>query len=316
MSDGLSSVLGDMDPGKFLAEHWQRKPLLVRSAIPEYVSPISGDELAGLAMESEVESRIVLENWKDKPWVLRHGPFAESEFEELPASHWTLLVQAIDLWVPETQALLDRFDFLPRWRLDDLMVSFAPAGGSVGPHFDQYDVFLLQVEGHRHWRLGGSCDSNTPLLAGTDLGILQEFTSHEDWLLGPGDMLYVPPNVAHWGIAESDCLTFSIGFRSPRFSDMLGDLAVELAAGETALEHEYYRDPPLTPAMAAEAIDPAFVSKARQTLVDLIDNEALIADWLARYMTQPKYPDLVEMTGERRRARINGRDYENGEPDQ
>lgn len=316
MSRVSDSVLGDMDPGKFLAEHWQRKPLLVRSAVPGYVSPISADELAGLAMESEVESRIVLENWNDKPWVLRHGPFAESVFEELPASHWTLLVQAIDLWMPETQGLLDRFDFLPRWRLDDLMVSYAPAGGSVGPHFDQYDVFLLQVEGERHWRLGRSCDSNTALLAGTDLRILQEFTTQEEWLLGPGDMLYVPPNVAHWGIAESDCLTFSIGFRSPRLSDMLGDLAIELAASDSLPGHEYYRDPPLTPAMAGETIDPAFVSKARQALRDIVDNEALIADWIARYMTQPKYPDLIELTGETRRARISGRDYENGEPDQ
>ena len=316
MSRVSDSVLGDMDPGKFLAEHWQRKPLLVRSAVPGYVSPISADELAGLAMESEVESRIVLENWNDKPWVLRHGPFAESVFEELPASHWTLLVQAIDLWMPETQGLLDRFDFLPRWRLDDLMVSYAPAGGSVGPHFDQYDVFLLQVEGERRWRLGRSCGSNTALLAGTDLRILQEFTTQEEWLLGPGDMLYVPPNVAHWGIAESDCLTFSIGFRSPRLSDMLGDLAIELAASDSLPGHEYYRDPPLTPAMAGETIDPAFVSKARQALRDIVDNEALIADWIARYMTQPKYPDLIELTGETRRARISGRDYENGEPDQ
>ncbi|MDX2464066.1 MAG: cupin domain-containing protein [Porticoccus sp.] len=304
------SVLAELSTDEFLHEYWQKKPLLIRNALPDFKSPLMPDELAGLSLEEEVESRIVIEQGQSGPWELQTGPFDESIFEQLPESHWTLLVQAVDLWVPGVKTLLNKFDFLPPWRLDDVMVSYAPHGGSVGPHFDYYDVFLLQGLGQRHWQIGGSCDHNSPRQSGTPLRILSEFSKVEEWILNPGDMLYIPPQIAHWGVAENDCLTYSIGFRSPSVADMLGDLATELMAQDHT---GYFRDPPLTAAMATEAIHPLFIQQAKSFLSELLDDEALLADWFARYMTSPKYPELTEETGEHRTAVVAGNTYLNGE---
>lgn len=305
------NVFGDLAPEHFLRDYWQRKPLLVRGALAEYVSPIAGDELAGLALEADVESRLVSNGDVTEPWPVRFGPFAEQDFLQLPPRDWTLLVQAVDLWCPEVADLYRYFDFLPRWRMDDIMASYAAPGGSVGPHFDQYDVFLIQVAGHRRWQIGGYCDDQTPLLAGTELQIIEDFQATEDWLLGPGDMLYLPPGLAHWGVAEDACTTFSLGFRSPLLSDMLADLAAELSA--QGLD-QHYRDPVLTSAMGRTEIDPAFVAHAKHQLFALLDNDPLLADWFARYMTAPKYPDLLDASGELRQAQVQGREYLNGEP--
>lgn len=303
-------VLGGLAPADFFADYWQRKPLLVRHALPGYTSPVSADELAGLALEEDVESRLVLEQGVSGPWELRHGPFQNDDFRQLPENAWTLLVQGVDLWVPQVAEVLDHFDFLPRWRLDDVMISYAAAQGSVGPHFDQYDVFLLQVEGTRRWQVGGACDSSSSVLTNTDLSILANFNAEQNWLLEPGDMLYVPPGIAHWGVAETPGLTFSIGFRSPNLADMLGELAMDI--GEQP-DTPRYVDPPLDVTMARDEIDAAFVTQAKQQLSALLEDEALIADWLARYMTSPKYPGLEELTGEQRSAQVNGRRYRNGE---
>tara|TARA_R110001592_G_scaffold116059_1_gene316936 strand:- start:75027 stop:75971 length:945 start_codon:yes stop_codon:yes gene_type:complete len=304
------SVLASLSTDEFLREYWQKKPLLIRNAFPDFKSPLTPDELAGLSLEEEVESRIVIEQGQSGPWELQTGPFEESIFEQLPESHWTLLVQAADLWVPEVKALLNKFDFLPPWRLDDVMVSYAPYGGSVGPHFDYYDVFLLQGLGQRRWQVGGSCDHSAPRQPGTPLRILSEFNKVEEWVLNPGDMLYIPPQIAHWGVAENDCLTYSIGFRSPSIADMLGDLATELMAQDHT---GYFRDPPLTPAMATESIHPLFIQQVKSMLSELLDDEALLADWFARYMTSPKYPEFTEETGENRTAVVAGNAYLNGE---
>ncbi len=304
-------VLGNLTPDQFLSEHWQRKPLLVRAALKDYVSPLSADELAGLALEEEVESRLVSNGDATAPWPVRFGPFSEQDFARLPKTDWTLLVQAVDLWCPEVAELCAHFDFLPRWRTDDIMASFAAPGGSVGPHFDQYDVFLIQIAGHRRWQIGTVCDDKTPLVEGTELQIIDKFEAVDEWVLGPGDMLYLPPGVAHWGVAQDACMTFSLGFRSPLLLDMLSDLAVELSA--QGLD-QHYRDPVLTAAMGSDEIDPVFVAHAKQQLLALLDNEPLIADWLARFMTAPKYPDLVDASGEQRQASTMGRQYRNGEP--
>lgn len=302
------NVLGATAPAQFLREYWQRKPLLIRNALPQYVSPISPEELAGLALEQEVESRLVTSSGDQ--WSLRHGPFAEDDFRSLPEQDWTLLVQGVDLWVPEVKALLGRFDFLPPWRLDDIMVSYACPGGSVGPHFDQYDVFLLQVEGQRRWRVGAPCDARTPLREDLPLRQIKDFRPQQDWLLEPGDMLYLPPGVSHWGVAETACLTFSIGFRSPSIADMLGDLSVELLSQGYDV---HYRDPALSPEMAAQDIDPAFIAQAKQQLWQALNDDDLIADWFARFMTATKYPELEELTEEQRHAKIRGRRYFNGD---
>ena len=301
-------ILGELSAESFLQHYWQKKPLLVRGALADYASPISADELAGLALESEVESRIVESQGRD--WTLKHGPFTEEDFLGLPEQDWTLLVQGVDLWVPEVQALLAQFAFLPPWRLDDVMVSFACPGGSVGPHFDQYDVFLLQVEGQRRWQIGAECSKETPLRDNSPLRILQEFNAREEWLLDPGDMLYLPPGVAHWGVAQTECLTYSIGFRSPSIADMLGDLSVELM---TQGYDVHYRDPALTPTMASSNIDQAFIDQAKQQLWQAINDDDLISDWFARFMTATKYPELEEVTEEERHASVRGRRYFNGD---
>lgn len=295
---------------EFLSEYWQKQPLLIPNAFPNFESPLSPDELAELSLEEDIESRIVIEQGKSGLWELQTGPFEESTFTHLPDSHWSLLVQAVDLWIPEVKALLQNFDFLPPWRLDDIMVSYAPIGGSVGPHFDYYDVFLLQGLGQRHWKVGQTCDYNSPLLVNTPLRILSEFNSVQEWTLNPGDILYLPPQLAHWGVAENDCLTYSIGFRSPSLSDMLGDLATELMTQD---HPAYFRDPKLTTAMANETIHPLFIQQVKSLLGELLDDEKLLSEWFARYMTTPKYPELIEETDEKRVASIAGKTYLNGD---
>jgi len=282
----------------------------VRQALPDYQLPVTPHDLAALALEPDVESRIVLEQGAEHPWQLRLGPFSEQDFAQLPRSHWTLLIQALDLWVPEVADLYQHFAFLPPWRRDDIMASFAAPGGSVGPHFDQYDVFLLQVEGDRRWQIGAPCAPDVAILEGTELDILAQFEPEQEWLLEPGDLLYLPPRVPHWGIAETECMTLSVGFRAPSVADMLAELAVDVATLPGVAE---YRDPPLTPAMATVHIDPAFIAQVREQLSSVLADEALLADWFARYMTQAKYPDLEAVTGERRVASVGRRFYENGE---
>ena len=276
----------------FLAEYWQRKPLLIRQALSGFTSPIEADELAGLALEEDIESRLIIESKASPYWSLQCGPFASKDFQNLPPSHWTLLVQAVDQWVPEVHELLRHFDFLPQWRVDDIMLSYAADQGSVGPHFDQYDVFLLQGEGQRRWRLGQYCDANTPLLKGPELRIVDNFEQSEEWLLEPGDMLYLPPGLAHWGIAEGACMTYSIGFRAPSATELLSDLATELLSQNTATDALIYRDPPLTTTMAKGAIDDHFIDEVKNLLLRQLDNKEQLAKWFARFMTTRKYPDL------------------------
>ena len=276
----------------FLAEYWQRKPLLIRQALPGFTSPIEADELAGLALEEDIESRLIIESKSSPYWSLQCGPFAGEDFQNLPPSHWTLLVQAVDQWVPEIHDLLRHFDFLPQWRVDDIMLSYAADQGSVGPHFDQYDVFLLQGEGQRRWRLGQYCDIDTPLLQGPDLRIVDNFEQSEEWLLEPGDMLYLPPSLAHWGIAEGECMTYSIGFRAPSATELLSDLATELLSQNSATDELVYRDPALTTAMAKGAIDAGFIDEVRNLLLRQLDDKEQLTKWFASFMTTRKYPDL------------------------
>lgn len=205
------------DPAGFLARHWQREPLLIRAAVADFHPPVSAEELAGLAMEEEVESRIVVR--RDASWELQHGPFAADAFNF--SDPWTLLVQGVDQLLPEVAELRRLVNGPPTWRLDDIMVSYASDGGGVGPHFDRYDVFLLQGEGERLWRLGQRCDEHSALLPHDHLCLLEHFDCQAEYRLQCGDVLYVPPGVAHWGISVGDSTCFSIGFRAPRLADLL-----------------------------------------------------------------------------------------------
>jgi 50S ribosomal protein L16 3-hydroxylase len=283
-------LLGGLTARQFMADYWQKKPLLVRQAIPGFESPISPDELAGLALEEEIESRLVIENGA-RPWELQRGPFSEETFQALPERDWTLLVQAVDQFVPEVAELLEQFKFLPKWRIDDVMISFAAPGGGVGPHFDNYDVFLLQGHGKRRWQIGQVCDSESPMLQHADLKILAEFVKTEEWVLEPGDMLYLPPLLAHCGTAEDDCMTYSVGFRAPSAAEVLTHFTDFL--GQFLPEEERYSDAGAQPTDDPTQIQRDALERLKALLNEHMSDERLLMTWFGQFMTEPRYPELI-----------------------
>ncbi len=229
---------GGMPVKTFLRDWWRKKPLLIRNAFPDFESPITPEELAGLALEEEAVSRLILERGGAYPWQLRHGPFREEDFANLPETHWTLLVQEVDRWVPELAGLFERFLFVPSWRFDDIMVSYAPEGGNVGAHVDRYDVFLIQALGRREWRIGAKPLPVEEEVSAPDIDVdmLADFEPDEVLVLDEGDMLYLPPRVAHHGIALDSCMTFSVGFRAPGHSEYLDAVLRRAIADADPLE--------------------------------------------------------------------------------
>lgn len=253
-----------MPPAQFLRDYWQKRPLLVRRAFPDFTAPLSPEDLAGLACEEQALSRLVQHDRASDSWSLRQGPFAEEEFPRLPRQDWTLLVQDVDKWDADVAALLTAFEFLPRWRIDDIMVSFAAPGGSVGAHVDQYDVFLLQGEGHRRWQIDARPNPPLEFRDDVELRLLQRFEPSHDWTLAPGDMLYLPPGVPHHGVAIDACLTFSIGMRAPAQSELLVDFAEYVA--EQLPESGRFADPDLAPAAEPGEIDEAALGRVRSAM--------------------------------------------------
>ena len=273
-----------MRPERFLREYWQKKPLLVRNAFPGFESPISPEDLAGLACEDGVLARIVAHEPEGDRWLLRHGPFPEDMFPAMPHHDWTLLVQDVDKWDADVRALLDHFDFLPRWRIDDVMVSFAAPGGSVGAHVDQYDVFLLQAQGRRRWQIDDRPNPPVHFRLDVELKLLQRFDPTHDWVLEPGDMLYLPPGVPHHGVAEDACLTFSVGMRAPAAAELLGDFVDTLAS--EADESLRFADPDLAPAKDAHEIDAAAMARVVEALNLLRMNDPeRLGEWFGRFIT-------------------------------
>ena len=278
-----------MPPADFLRDYWQKKPLLIRNAFPGLVSPLEPEDLAGLACEEGTLSRLVAHDRAGDGWMVRHGPFDEELFPQLGDHDWTLLVQDVDKWDADVAALLPAFDFLPRWRIDDVMVSFAATGGSVGAHVDQYDVFLLQAQGHRRWQIdaGAAVGRHAPPLAFRDdveLKLLREFTPTHDWVLAPGDMLYLPPGVPHHGVAVDPCLTFSVGMRAPSAAELLGDFVDTLSAD--ADEALRYRDPDLAVPADPNEIDEAAMRRVVDGLNALRMNDPeRLGDWFGRFIT-------------------------------
>ena len=287
------SPLGNISIEEFLQEYWQKKPLLVRNAFPDFTSPIDPDDMAGLSLMEEVESRIILENKKDKSWQVQHGPFNDDTFATLPEQDWTLLVQAVDQWVPEMADLMNQFNFIPNWRLDDMMASFAPKGGSVGPHFDHYDVFLIQGLGQRSWQVGPKCDESSPFLNDVPVKILKKMQVTHEWTLNPGDMLYLPPAYAHNGVALNDAMTFSVGFRAPSEADILMGLSEHLA--QRLNNDKRYSDPqPSNASKQPSLINADAIAKVSEIINQHIQKEGAIEQWLAQYMTESKYEGLHE----------------------
>ena len=274
-----------MSPAEFLRSYWQKRPLLIRKAFPRFASPLAPEDLAGLACEDAVLARIVEHDRRHDRWTLRHGPFAEDDFPALPDHDWTLLVQDVDKWDMDVRALRGEFDFLPSWRLDDVMVSFAAPGGSVGAHVDQYDVFLLQGHGRRRWLIDARPGAPTDFRDDVELKLLREFDPDHDWVLEPGDMLYLPPGVPHHGIAEDACLTFSIGMRAPSRAELMLDLAEELAAGIP--DELRYADPDLQPPTDPNEIDDAAFARVLAAVQPLRDlDDAALRRWFGRFITR------------------------------
>jgi 50S ribosomal protein L16 3-hydroxylase len=276
-------ILGNLTSEQFLTDYWQKKPLLIKQAIPNYKGILDANELAGLACEEDVQSRIVQIN--DNQWQVKDGPFKDKDFAKLPANDWTLLVQSVNHFLPEAAELLKLFNFIPNARLDDLMISYAPKGGGVGPHLDSYDVFLLQGSGKRNWKISTQTDHT--LIEGAPLKILKHFVAEQEWVLEAGDMLYLPPQVAHWGIAEDDdCMTYSIGFRAPKSQELLHEFMNYLQ--DTICVEGLYADPDLTLQQNPAEISHDMVSKVNKMLTLLSWNEDSVGDFLGRYLTEPK----------------------------
>ena len=298
--------LGDLSPARFLEEHWQKKPLFVANAFPEFALPdyspaISPDELAGLACEDDVEARLVLEQGGSQPWELRHGPFTDADFAKLPETHWTLLIQECNKYVPELARLLELFNFIPNWRIDDIMVSYAPEYGSVGPHTDQYDVFLIQGLGRRRWQIDSHVSPDAKHIPDIDLAILDlpesGYQWEQEWIANPGDMLYLPPGVAHYGVAMEDCMTFSVGFRAASHYELLSDFVDYTGEQKTEAdpkEQLRYSDPGLELQAHPGEITQLSLNQVEKILYENLSDKEAISHWFGRFATQPKneIPDL------------------------
>ena len=280
---------GNIDAATFLRRYWQRKPLLMRQACAGFEEPLSPEELAGLACEEEVESRLVFTHKDD--WELKSGPFAEHDFTSLPKDNWTLLVQSADLWVEEVKLLLQAVPFIPNWRVDDVMISYATPGGGVGPHFDYYDVFLVQGRGSRTWRIGQHCTAADELRSASGLKLLSHFETQAEYTLHHGDVLYVPPGVAHWGVSNDDSLCYSIGFRAPSVAELLLGYSEQLADQFSA--DQRYTDPALDAAQPAGEVSQAAIDQAWRLLQRALRDKDGFAQWFAASMTESRYPDSI-----------------------
>lgn len=218
------NVLGELSIEDFLANYWQKKPLVVRNAFPDFEMPFTAEELAGLTLETDAPGRMIIEHGlppENKPWQVKLAPFEDEDFTTMPDSHSTFLVNDLERYIPELGNLIEPFRFIPDWRIDDLMVSYAEDQGTVGPHTDDYDVFLIQGEGKRRWKVITREDYPKELIPDLPIALLKEFNEDEEWILEPGDLLYLPPNMPHYGIAEGPCFTFSVGFQAPRTVDLV-----------------------------------------------------------------------------------------------
>jgi 50S ribosomal protein L16 3-hydroxylase len=274
------TLLGGITPARFLKEYWQKKPLLIRQAIPNFQAPLSREELFSLAREDETESRLITHF--DEQWALSHGPF--SKLPPLRKKEWCLLVQGVNLFHDAADELLQQFRFLPDARLDDLMISYASDGGGVGPHFDSYDVFLLQAHGKRRWRI--SAQEDLRLMPGMPLKILSHFQPEEEWVLEPGDMLYLPPHYAHDGTAIGECMTYSVGFRAPSYQE-LGEGFLQFLSESIDLPGRY-ADPDHSVVDSPAQLGQDMLKRVAGQLAAIRFDEADIAIFLGEYISEPK----------------------------
>jgi 50S ribosomal protein L16 3-hydroxylase len=278
----------NLDPVRFLHDYWQKEELLIRNPWNSWRNPLTPDELAGLACEEEVESRLIIEEANE--WELEQGPFPEARFASLPPKGWTLLVQAVDHYVPAVAALIEPFRFIPNWRIDDIMVSYAADQGSAGPHFDQYDVFLIQGLGRRRWQVGRRCDDTSEMLPHEDLRLLANFEPQREWVLEAGDILYLPPGLAHHGVAVgNDCMTYSIGFRAPCASELIAHWSEHLLMGME--DDERYADRKLKIQDNPGEIRADAIAELHGIVAKRMLDQQAFARWFGEYSSTPKYAE-------------------------
>jgi 50S ribosomal protein L16 3-hydroxylase len=282
-------LLGGLNAQTFMRRHWEKKPLLIRQAIPGFKPILDRSELLDLAAMDDVESRLVVQALpgKEKQWRFRHGPFARKSLPPFKQPGWSVLVQGVDLHDERVHALMNQFRFVPNARLDDLMISYATDGGGVGPHFDSYDVFLLQAHGRRRWRIGRQKDMS--LVPDMPLKILANFVPEHEFVLEPGDMLYLPPRYAHDGIAEGECMTYSIGFRSPSKGEVAREI-LERVADQATEEagSAIYRDPAQTAVANSGAIPEAMMDFAQLAMKMALRDPLAVRRAMGEYLTEPK----------------------------
>ena len=282
-------LLGGLSPQTFMRRHWQKKPLVIRQAIPGFKPPLDRTDLLDLASQEEVQSRLVVQENAGgaRPWRFKHGPFNRKALPPFKQPGWTLLVQGVDLLDQRVHALMNQFRFVPDARLDDVMVSYASDGGGVGPHFDSYDVFLLQAHGQRRWRIGRQKDLS--LQPEMPLKILAHFEPEMELVLDAGDMLYLPPRYAHDGVAVGECMTYSIGFRAPSRAELAGELLQRLAEDAAdAVGDSLYADPKQVALAQTGEIPEPLVAFARKALEDALCDPLALQRVLGEYLTEPK----------------------------
>jgi 50S ribosomal protein L16 3-hydroxylase len=288
LPDAPAPLLGGLTPSQFMRRYWQKKPLLIRGAIPGVTPPLARDALFELAASDDAEARLISRT--RGRWQLEHGPFGADALPSVKRREWTLLVQGVDLHNDHARVLLDRFRFVPDARLDDLMISYATDGGGVGPHFDSYDVFLLQVHGKRRWRI--SAQRDLTLQPGLPLKVLQHFEPDEEWVLEPGDMLYLPPHIAHDGVAVGECMTCSIGFRAPSANELVGQFLYYLAErsdiARSKAGERLYRDPDQEAVAHPAALPARLVDELGAILARVRWTERDLVSFLGSYLSEPK----------------------------
>ncbi|MCA0402771.1 MAG: cupin domain-containing protein [Proteobacteria bacterium] len=274
---------GSLTKEQFLKDYWQKKPYLFKKALNNFIQPLSADELAGLSLEEDVESRLVYQTKEAPFWHLKKGPFDEKEFRHLPETHWTLLVQGVDRFVPEVADLLANFNFIPQWRVDDVMISYAVDSGSVGPHYDNYDVFLYQAKGRRQWKLTTKDCQPENYLDDVPLRIMHDFAVEEDYILDEGDMLYLPPHVGHHGIAIGECMTYSFGYRAYQAQELLDSYA-EFSA-EKREKTSLYADPDWSNLRGSSELPRDALLKAKELLIAELEDESRLKHWFGSFVT-------------------------------
>ncbi|MBE2171576.1 cupin domain-containing protein [Acinetobacter oleivorans] len=285
------AVLGGITAEQFLAEYWQKKPLLVRNGLPEIVGLLEPQDVQELALEEHASARLIRQKDKNpNEWHVKSSPLTKGDFQKLPKL-WTLLVQAVDHYSFDLSELWKKFPFIPQWRRDDIMVSYAPKGGSVGKHFDFYDVFLVQGHGHRRWQLGQMCDANTAFVPNQPLKLLPEIDVQFDEILAPGDLLYVPPGMAHYGVAEDDCLTFSFGFRMPNVAGMMERISDQFSAN--SLLQNPVVDIARKQMSQIGEINASELSHLKDLVLAQLQDSAALDAAIMSYMSEPKYPDNI-----------------------